>query len=216
MTTIAIIDNQHITRIGLRVLLKTNVKQTTVLESESIGTLNQYHQDTAIDLIILGLNVRSDMSGVKLLKHTKNLYPFAPVILYDQLPDTSSVIRSYFAAGLQGYLIKESSAGELLDCTAAVLKGRRYLCTEAFDLLLDERADINTEHQKGDHLLSKREYEIAVYISNGMKTNTIAEKLELKPSTVSTIKSNIFKKLEIDDILKLRQIMLSEYNKQAS
>jgi DNA-binding NarL/FixJ family response regulator len=46
---------------------------------------------------------------------------------------------------------------------------------------------------------------VAQYLAEGMQTSWIAHKLNRKVSTISTIKSNIFHKLQIDNILKLRE-----------
>ena len=47
-------------------------------------------------------------------------------------------------------------------------------------------------------ILSPREKEVALLIAEGVKNNDIAKKLSIKSNTVSTIKKNIFVKLNIE------------------
>ena len=53
-------------------------------------------------------------------------------------------------------------------------------------------------------ILSPREKEVALLIAEGVKNNDIAKKLSIKSNTVSTIKKNIFVKLNIKFFLKFR------------
>jgi DNA-binding NarL/FixJ family response regulator len=55
--------------------------------------------------------------------------------------------------------------------------------------------------------LSTREKEVAFYIIEGTPTNSIAQKLAIKPNTVSTIKKNIFIKLGVDSEVGLYKVL---------
>ncbi len=58
--------------------------------------------------------------------------------------------------------------------------------------------------QKGVfHKLSQREFEVASLIIAGKKTKEIAAELNIKSNTVSTIKKNIFYKLNILTVIDL-------------
>ena len=56
--------------------------------------------------------------------------------------------------------------------------------------------------------LSTREKEVAFHIIEGTSTNSIAQKLAIKPNTVSTIKKNIFIKLGVDSEVGLYKILM--------
>ena len=55
-------------------------------------------------------------------------------------------------------------------------------------------------------ILSPREKEVALLIAEGVKNNDIAKKLSIKSNTVSTIKKNIFVKLNIESVVGLYKI----------
>jgi DNA-binding NarL/FixJ family response regulator len=56
-------------------------------------------------------------------------------------------------------------------------------------------------------ILSPREKEVALLIADGVKNNDIAKKLSIKSNTVSTIKKNIFVKLNIESVVGLYKII---------
>lgn len=51
--------------------------------------------------------------------------------------------------------------------------------------------------------LSPREKQVAIYIAEGLCTKDIAERMNVKPNTISTFKKKIFAKLEVDSIVGL-------------
>jgi DNA-binding NarL/FixJ family response regulator len=56
--------------------------------------------------------------------------------------------------------------------------------------------------------LSKREQEVFKYLISGCKTNDIANILGLKSNTISTVKRNIFFKLNVDSTIDLYNLYL--------
>jgi len=59
-------------------------------------------------------------------------------------------------------------------------------------------------------VLSDRETEIAMLILEGKKTNDIANKLNVKSNTVSTIKKRIFDKIGVESSIQLYKLALKE------
>lgn len=59
-------------------------------------------------------------------------------------------------------------------------------------------------------VLSVRETEIAMLILEGKKTNDIANKLNVKSNTVSTIKKRIFDKIGVESSIQLYKLALKE------
>ena len=59
-------------------------------------------------------------------------------------------------------------------------------------------------------VLSNRETEIAMLILEGKKTNDIANKLNVKSNTVSTIKKRIFDKIGVESSIQLYKLAINE------
>jgi len=68
---------------------------------------------------------------------------------------------------------------------------------------------MSTNSNENINILSPREMEVALLIVDGIKTTVIAKKLAIKSNTVSTIKRNIFKKLNIESEVGLYKIINS-------
>ena len=66
---------------------------------------------------------------------------------------------------------------------------------------------MSTTNNENINILSPREKEVALLIAEGVKNNDIAKKLSIKSNTVSTIKKNIFVKLNIESVVGLYKII---------
>jgi DNA-binding NarL/FixJ family response regulator len=58
--------------------------------------------------------------------------------------------------------------------------------------------------------LTNREWQIISLLNEGFRTVEIANKLNIKPNTVSTIKKNSFLKLKVNNILSLHKLSYKE------
>jgi DNA-binding NarL/FixJ family response regulator len=96
--------------------------------------------------------------------------------------------------GVKGYLLKESSTNEIVDCIYAVYAGRFYTNSTLTHML------VNQSSQESDVLsqLTKHEINILKLISYRKTSSEIADMLFISPKTVANHRSNISKKLNLD------------------
>ncbi|GLU56220.1 LuxR C-terminal-related transcriptional regulator [Dyadobacter frigoris] len=202
---IAIIDKFPVLRLGVLMFLKDSFSDVTIIESDTILSFNSDFPFEEVDLIILGISQSARANEINAICQIKKRYPAGRFIGYMEKPESATVI-SYMNTGISGYLSKHAVVSELMECIQFVLKGRRYISQEIIDLILNSDKDINEERitRPKRSRLTPHEYEIAKYLSEGMRTSWIAEVLNRKASTISTIKSTIFKKMQVDNIMKLR------------
>lgn len=95
--------------------------------------------------------------------------------------------------GVMGYLLKESSEQEILDCIRSVATGKAYVNPSLTHYLL------NQGQKKGDFFdkLTEHEINILKLIARQKTTVEIADMLFISPKTVSNHRTNISKKLEL-------------------
>ena len=217
MINLAIIDKYPVVRIGIKIFLKDHFPEMDVVEADSISSLQNTDPDIKPDLIILGVSQGNDRNNIAILKSAKQSYPASKFILYVEASGSTSsgsdlvvkdLIISYLKIGVDGYLSKLNNLSELETCISDIRKGKHYICSDAlFAMLLTDHAGGEKVVNKVFHQLTSRELEVAKYLSEGMPTKTIARKLGRAPSTISTTKANIFKKLNVDNVIKLRDII---------
>lgn len=204
---VAVIDKFPVLRLGLKLFLNDQIADLTVVDSQSVTSLSQDYPALKVDLIILGIGppVSSKIGNIALISHAKKRHPSVNFIVYDEVPEPAMVLN-YLDAGISGYLSKQGDGPELIDCVREVMQGKKYISQQVLNLVLERERFLSTAVEKKD-TLTGRELEIAAYLCEGLGTNLIAARLNLKPSTVSTFKLHIFNKLKISNIIHLKAEM---------
>ena len=199
--TIALVDKHPLILSGLHQFISEEFKDAKIVEADSVTSLQGKFRYNMPELFILGFGQNTDDENASFISRAKNKHA-VKTIVFDDHPDHSRA-KYYLQTGANGYISKQDQLSDLSLCIKKVLKGERYVCPEIF-VLMEKNQNISIQLSG---ILSTREYEIAKYLSEGMRTSSIAETLGRKASTISTIKNNIFKKLKVDNILQLRKTL---------
>lgn len=202
MLTIGLIDNYVIMRMGLAIILKDHFKDVDIVESDSLAEFEKIYPGKKPDVLILGNNGDTSKECLDTAQACKKYFGAVPIIIYDEHLEQNLTI-SYFNLGISGYILKQNNAREMINCVESVMNKQQYLCPVLLAKLLKFVAKTTNGIVK-DGLLTPRESEIAKYLTEGLKTSAIAKVLDRKPSTISTIKNRIFRKMKVENVVQLR------------
>ncbi|MEJ6681596.1 MAG: two-component system invasion response regulator UvrY [Flavobacteriales bacterium] len=196
MIRLAICDDHKIVREGIRQIIQGFHDITLIQNDISTGEeLLQVLRKTEVDVIILDVSLPG-RSGLEVLKQVKILHPKTNVLILSMYPEDQFAIRM-LKAGASGYLHKDSSPDVLIEAIRVISKGGEYLSPEITKLLFRE---MNNKHQELPHTsLSDREYEVFLAIGDGRPNNAIALQLSLSAKTISTYRSRVLKKMNLDN-----------------
>ena len=200
---IAVIDNVPIYRIGTCFLLKSEFPQSVVIESDNLRDLRHSHPLKKFALIVLSIESLPETQIEPTIYNLKNAYPAARIVVVGKNLQQDGILH-YLSIGIEGYVSNLAGDNEFTTCVTDVNSGKKYINTDTLLRLLNISDGTNRTYEQSEKALSKRECEIAKYLSDGKKNSWIANELNLKASTISTTKATIFKKLFVDDIIQLR------------
>lgn len=155
---------------------------------EQIALLN-------IDLVLMDIDMPV-LDGIEATKKIKKDHPEVKVIILT-MHDEKSIIQMLMDIGADGYILKNASQEELLSGIRSVLQGKRHFSSEVTMALLREDEDPNSGVNE---LLTEREIEILKLIAEGMSNKEIGEQLFISHRTVDTHRTNLMRKLEVNNI----------------
>ena len=122
-------------------------------------------------------------------------------ILFLSMHRDSDIVAAALEAGASGYVLKDSSAGELAQAIRSVGAGHMYLSpaiagavVEGYRRHLAERTDAPGT------LLTPREREVLQLLAEGQTTAGVAGQLNISGKTVATHRENLMAKLRIDSV----------------
>ena len=202
MINIVLCDDHKIVRQGLRQIISGYPDIQILADDIASGEeLLQRLRTLEPDLIILDVSLPG-RSGLEVLKQVKIFYPDIHVLVLSMYPEDQFAIRM-LKAGASGYLHKDSEPDVLIDAIRTIDAGGEYLSPQITKLLYRE---MNNKNQDLPHkLLSDREHEVFLAIGEGKANNFIASQLKLSAKTISTYRSRILTKMDMDnnsDIIK--------------
>jgi len=151
-----------------------------------------------IDLILMDIEMPG-MDGIQLTQKISTLYPQIKIVMLTVFDNSESIFNA-IRAGASGYLLKDTSAEELLRGIVESLNGGAPMSPSiAFKTLqLLKNPRLTNQVRKAETFsLSTREIEVLELLSKGKTYKVIAESLFLSEGTIRKHVENIYKKLKV-------------------
>ena len=188
---VLIADDHPVVRHGLKQILSADPAFVVVGEAKNGNEALELARKLDWDVAILDYSMPG-RSGLDLLAEFKREFPQRPVLVLSMHPEDLHA-RRVLKAGGAGYMNKESAGEELVAAIRKVVGGGRYVSASLAEKLAVELAP---DAQKLPHeTLSDREYRVMWLLASGKPIKQIAKEMFLSPSTISTYRVRILRKL---------------------
>ncbi len=196
---VLIADDHPVVRDGLKTMLSADPEVCVVGEAADGDEALQLMNTVEWDVAVLDYSMPGK-GGVDLLAQVKRDYPDRPVLILSIYPEDPHGMRA-LKAGAAGYITKESAGEELTAAVKKVVSGGRYVSAALAEKLA---ARLTPDQDRPPHeRLSDREYRVMWLLASGRSLQQIAEEMHLSPSTVSTYRGRILKKLGLSSNVEL-------------
>ena len=194
MIKILIADDHAIVRKGLKQIISEKGDMCIVEETDNgFDALNKI-SEKEFDIVLLDISMPGG-NGIDILKQLKRIKPKMPVLMLSVHPEEQYAVRA-IKAGASGYLTKKSAPDELIAAIRSISKGKKYVNSSIAEELIYE-LEVNSE--KPNHrVLSDREYQVMCLFGLGKKLNEIASELCLSVQSISTYRSRILEKMNMN------------------
>ena len=189
---IILVDDHEMVRLGLKSFL--NLQPDVEVVGEAGNGLDGIN--LALELkphvVVMDL-VMPEMSGVEATLKLLEEWKEAKILVLTSYLDNEK-IYPVIEAGDKGYMLKTSSAAEILNAIQKVARGELAIETE-----VDKKIKAHDMQPELHEDLTARERDILRLLAKGYDNQTIADELFISLKTVKTHVSNILAKLEVDD-----------------
>jgi two-component system invasion response regulator UvrY len=204
---VLIVDDHEIVRYGLIALIREHFPECTVEEADTYETMVEVLRQKKCTHMILDLQLR-DMVLLQKLSQIRKEYPELYILVHT-MSNSAEYSGWISGMGADAFLSKESGREEMIAVLTFFL---RYNMSMNADAHRHQEHIPNGRRERPDDpflRLSPREQELARLILKGGTSKEIQNMLRLKSSTVSTMKSRIFQKLNVSNLVGL--VKLAEY-----
>lgn len=199
MIRVLLADDHTILREGLKQILSDCQDMVVGGEADNGHAALKMIRSEDWGVVVLDMSMPGK-SGLELIKQIKSEKPRLPILILSMHREDQYAVRT-LRAGASGYLSKDSASSQLVSAIRKVAGGGIYVNPAmaeklAFSLRPESDAPPHT-------LLSDREYQIFMLLLQGRSISEIGEELNLSVKTVSTHKTHIMQKMEVDNMTAL-------------
>ena len=189
---ILLVDDHQMVRLGLKSYLE--LQEAIAEVSEAVNGKEGVEKALASrpDVIIMDI-VMPEMNGIEATLAILKEWPEAKILILTSYLDNEK-IYPVLDAGAHGYMLKTSSAEEILRAVKKVAKGEFAIETE-----VSKKVEYHRNHIELHEDLTARERDILGLLAKGYENQRIADELFISLKTVKTHVSNILSKLEVSD-----------------
>lgn len=199
-------DDHTLVRAGLRKILEQNEDLTVVGEVADGAAALEFLVQHKADVVVLDLTMPG-LDGYELLRGARARWPDLKLLVLTMHADAEHAARAV-REGADGYLLKDSAAGDLVAGVRAVMAGRTYY-SEPVQRALSEM--VRSGGTPGPlERLTGREIEVLKLVAKGLSTKEIAAQFDISARTVETHRASIMRKLELHSVAVLTRFALRE------
>lgn len=179
-----LLDDHKIIRDGIKSILIQSDKFMVAGEEGDPIKFIEIIQKLDIDILLLDISL-PHISGFQVIPKVRKERPDVKIVVLSMHNDPEFMQRCLML-GAQGYLPKDIDAQEFLKAMERVYSGEVYT---------SQKPANGSKATGNSGILTQREIEILLLLSNGFSSKQIATELSISIRTVETHRLNIMKKL---------------------
>jgi DNA-binding NarL/FixJ family response regulator len=207
VTTVLLVDDQALLRMGLRLVIETEPDLEVVGEASDGGTAVDQVRALAPDVVLMDVRMPG-LDGIEATRRVVAEHPATRVLVLTTF-DLDEYAFAALRAGASGFLLKNSRPADLVEAIRTVASGSSVVAPRVVRRMLDLfaphlPADGDAARPDDDldprlRTLTPRELDVLRCVAEGLSNAETAERLVLAPTTVKTHVGNVLAKLGARD-----------------
>jgi two-component system response regulator NreC len=197
---ILLVDDHQLIIDGLKGFFQNSENYTVV--GEANNGVEAIHLAGVLDPDVILMDIEMpEITGIQACEEIKRSNSKSKIIIVS-MHQEKELIKKLVEKGADGYLLKNSNKDEVLLAIQTVLEGKPYFSQDVTLSLLKKSLESTKHSFSGSELeaLTDREIEILKQVAEGLTNKEIGDKLFISHRTVDTHRTNLMKKLEINNV----------------
>ena len=195
---VVIADDHPIFRSGLKFLLETSFQGIEIKEFDNGSAVLEECLVNPPDVVVLDIDM-PEKNGLVVCDELIQQKCPSKIIILTMYKD-AEMLKLAFYNGAHGYLVKDNTSEEMVDCIQTILDGRSYIAKSIRESQPQVDSDDLTKTQIAELLqtLTRTELKTLKLVSQKLSSKEIADLLFVSVKSVENYRSRICKKLNLD------------------
>jgi DNA-binding NarL/FixJ family response regulator len=194
LVTVLLVDDEELTRAGLRALLSTEPDLTVIGEVADGADVLPLAARLHPDVVLMDVRMPG-MDGIAATRELLSGLPEPPRVLVITTFENDDYVYDALRAGASGFLLKRARAAQIAHAIRLVATGDSLLFPDAVRRLVAARTAPGTGTLRSPVALSNREVEVLRLMAGGLSNQDIAARLVISLETVKSHVGSVFNKL---------------------
>lgn len=196
-------DDHSLIRQGVEFLIEEIGFEGDVFHASTLQKVLETIEMQQIEIVVIDA-IFPDGNSLNIISEIKNIKPEVKILVFSGVDESTQSIK-YINAGANGFLSKLSEENEIKEAILKIHQTGKYISLITQGVLIDSLHNPNIVNPL--QRLTERELEIAEMYAKGYGNLEIANNLNVKQNTISTIKKRIFDKLHIENVVDLADLI---------
>ena len=183
---VLIADDHPVVRAGLIAAISRHSDMELVAEAKDGNEAVEKALAHLPDVCLIDLRMPV-MDGVDVIVRILEKRPTARLVVLSSYETQEDVYRA-MKAGAKGYVLKEGSMDEIIDCIRAVARGETWISS---------KVGVHLAKRIAEHELTARESEVLRELAAGKSNKEIGVTLDISEATVKVHVTHILEKLKV-------------------
>lgn len=192
-------DDDPLVRVALKHFLARAPEITVVAEAENGLEAIEAYEQFLPDIVMMDVQMPG-MGGIEATEEITSRWPNACVLAITTL-DGRDTVLPMLSAGASGYLLKDSSADEIVSALRQAREGTSSLSPRIAAMLVQHVREAKPGASMAGELevLTERETEVLTQLAKGMSNAEMSEALHVSEGTVKAHLGSIMSKWHVRD-----------------
>lgn len=196
-------DDHSLIRQGVEFLIEEIGFEGDVFHASTLQKVLETVEMKQIEIVVIDA-IFPDGNSLNIISEIKRIKPEVKILVFSGVDESTQSIK-YINAGANGFLSKLSEENEIKEAILKIHQTGKYISLITQGVLIDSLHNPNIVNPL--QRLTERELEIAEMYAKGYGNLEIANNLNVKQNTISTIKKRIFDKLHIENVVDLADLI---------
>jgi DNA-binding NarL/FixJ family response regulator len=207
---IMIVEDHTLLREGLRSMISAVPDFEVVAEARDGKEALRVALTVIPDLIMMDLSM-PNMNGIEATMQIKRRKPEIRIIALTVFK-SQEYVREALKAGVDGYVLKDATYGELIVAIRSVLNGKKFLSPDVSGQVVNSylHGDSTDKPQTSWDKLTSRERSIVKLVAEGRTNRSTAEFLNVSPKTIEKHRASLMHKLGLKNATELVLLALEQ------
>jgi len=199
---ILLADDHAVVRAGFQHILESDDRIEIIAQANNGQEAFDLYREHNPDVVVMDLSMPTDSAAGEAASVNAGIEAIRRIVSFDERSkilvlstwDTEPYPSHVVSSGAKGYLTKNCAPQELVTAVIKVFRGETH-----YSASIQAQLDGASEDTQVIGRLTKRELQIFSQLAEGNPVAQIAEAMFLSPKTVHAHRSNILRKLELNN-----------------